>query len=114
MKRRLSLVLAVGALQILTGAAYGANDVLLPRQTGSDVNAKEDGTPFIFGQLKPAPAGSKLITVPVLSPGEPAWVTVIKDGQPVADVSVLVDGVVFNTDPLGQAALQIPKVQAVT
>src|SRR5687767_6367076 len=81
---------------------------------GEEVSAGASPT-YIFGELKPVPAGSSLYAVPVLLPGKAAWVSVLgPSGKPLPDVSVLVEGVVFNTDTLGQAVIEVPKTQAVT
>jgi hypothetical protein len=77
--------------------------------------AKDSGSIYVFGEFKPVSKGSNLVAVPVLLPGRNAWVSVLSSsGHPVANVSVLVEGVPFTTDASGIAALQIPKVQSLT
>src|SRR5579875_1844139 len=101
------------------GGHASLRDVL--RKSGDELPAapagdagKSGGQIYVFGNYHPAPAGANLVTVPVLSPGRPAWVSVLSgSGHPIPDVSVLVDGVPFSTDRVGAATLQIPKAQSV-
>src|SRR5438105_15859416 len=67
--RRLSLMLALGAMQLFVGAYAGTEVSVLPGSAAADDSAEANPT-FIFGQLKPAPAGAKLVTIPVLAPGQ--------------------------------------------
>src|SRR5579875_847900 len=101
------------------GGHASLRDVL--RKSGDELPAapagdagKSGGQIYVFGNYHPAPAGANLVTVPVLSPGRPAWVSVLAgSGHPIPDFSVLVDGVPFSTDRVGAATLQIPKAQSV-
>ncbi len=107
-------ILSVIAMAAIVAAGPGMATAWADTGQPAAESAAAVSPTFIFGELKPVPAGSELLTVPVIAPGQPATVTVLgPNRQPLTNASVLVEGVVFNTDYLGQARLQIPRAQSV-
>ncbi len=65
-------------------------------------------------KIHASPASARLLAVPVLEPGKPAWVSVWDQcGKPLSGVSVLVNGLASQTDDFGQANFQTPQADAV-
>lgn len=69
----------------------------------------------VGAQFKPAAAGTRIACVPIMMPGQSAFVTAVTSrSKPAADVSVMVNGMPVNTDIEGLAVFTAPESGGLT
>ncbi|HEY9793791.1 MAG TPA: hypothetical protein V6D22_25570 [Candidatus Obscuribacterales bacterium] len=63
----------------------------------------------------PVPEGAHILAVPAFAPNKQAWVTIVgSDGQPLSQVSLLVNGVPVDSNLFGQVTFTVPNTGALS